>query len=370
MKDTLIGFILCFLLAEAILAVLHFLLRKRKLGIGARIAVIVAKLLAAIICAFLPLAGPVQLRAVQPFLMAAYVALLADAIVDLCISLILRITKKERKLSVVRALSLLCGALLLAYGIVNMQTVKPKYHSYESEKLAAEHTFVFFADLHVGSAQSFETTEKTVEKIKAEKPDFVIMGGDIVDDYTTKEEMENTFALFKDFDVPVYYLYGNHDRQGHAEYAGGVKFTQSDLEAEMKKNNVIILKDEFAEISSDLILLGREDVSEGEGRADASSLVNPNPGAYLVVADHQSVEFKENLKIGTDLQLSGHTHAGQLFPLKWLYALIGGYVYGDYREGDAVMNVSSGACGWRVPLRTDAHCNYEVITLKPSSREN
>ena len=362
----LAGFILLFVLAEIVLSVVQFLLRKKSRKLVFRIIVLIIKLLLAILFAFLPMAGPVQLRAVQPLLMAAYVAVLADVFAD-AILLIVRIFKKsDVGFSVRKAVSLTLGVLLLVYGILNMQIVTPKRHVYTSDKLTREHSFIFFADLHVGSAQSFEVTKSTVEKMKDEKPDFIVMGGDIVDDYTTKQEMEDTFALFRDFGAPVYYLYGNHDRQGHAEYAGGVKFTQADLERSMIENGIVILKDGFAEISDDLLLLGREDITEGDGRADVSELTNPNPDAYLVVADHQPVEFKENLPIGTDLQLSGHTHAGQLFPLKWLYALIGGYVYGDYTEGDAVMNVSAGACGWRVPLRTDAHCNYEIIELKPA----
>jgi predicted MPP superfamily phosphohydrolase len=66
------------------------------------------------------------------------------------------------------------------------------------------------------------------------------------------------------------------------------------------------------------------------------------------------------------MQVSGHTHAGQLFPLRLLYALIGGTVYGEYKTSASTLIVSAGAGGWRDPLRTDAHCNFEVITLKPS----
>ena len=132
----------------------------------------------------------------------------------------------------------------------------------------------------------------------------------------------------------------------------------------MTENGVIVLKDEFAEIAPDLLLLGREDISEGEGRTAAEDLVNPSPEKYLIVADHQPIEFKRNLAAGTDLQLSGHTHAGQLFPLGALYSVIG-YCRGDYTEGDAVMNVSSGVCGWRMPFRTDSRCRYEVIKLTP-----
>lgn len=362
-----VGFILLFLLAEAILTAIQLLLLRKKLKPGIHILFAVLKALIAVAFAACVMAGPVQLRKLQPFLMAAYVALLADAGVDLVYTIIAALAKKERRFAVVKTISLICGVLFMTYGILNMEIVTPKYHTYTSEKLTQTHTFAFAADIHAGSAQPYSVTKKTVEKIRAEHPDFLVLGGDIVDDYTTKQQMQDTFALFKNIGFPVYYLYGNHDRQGHAEFANGPQFSQQEMEDTMTANGVIILKDEFVQISNDLLLLGREDITEGEGRADPTTLVNPNPASFLIVADHQPVEFvKKNSMLGTDLQVSGHTHAGQLFPLKWLYALIGGYVYGDYTHEDAIMNVSAGACGWRMPLRTDAHCNFEIITLEPA----
>jgi predicted MPP superfamily phosphohydrolase len=245
-----------------------------------------------------------------------------------------------------------------------MQIVKPNYHTYISDKLTETHRIIFAADIHVGSAQPFSVLEKEVKDLASEKLECIILGGDITDDYTTKEEMEKTFRLFGNCGIPVYYLYGNHDRQKHAEYANGLQFTADELEKAITENGVIILKDEYVELGDDLLLLGREDISEGTERAKAQTLTNPSPEKYLIVADHQPFEFKENLTTGADLQLSGHTHAGQLFPLRSQYSVIG-YAYGDFYEGDAVMNVSAGACGWRVPFRTEKHCYYEVITLQP-----
>jgi len=363
-----VEFTLWFILSEAVITAVQLPLRKKNIKPAVRVCIIVLKLLLSVALAALPMAGPVQLRAVQPFMMAMYAALLTDAAADIICTVVFAVSKRERRFSAVKTLSLVLGALFFVYGVVNMETVTPKYHTYSSDKLKSEHTLVFVADLHVGSAQPFSVTEKTLAEINALNPEATILGGDIVDDYTTKEEMEAVFTLFGEFDNPVYYLYGNHDRQGHAEYAGGRKFTQEELEAAMTENGVIILKDEFAQLAPDLLLLGREDITEGEGRADISALINPDPEKYLVVADHQPVEFTENLAVGADLQLSGHTHAGQLFPLKSLYGVIG-YCYGDYTEGSAVMNVSAGACGWRVPFRTEAHCNYEVIKLIPENTQ-
>ena len=64
-------------------------------------------------------------------------------------------------------------------------------------------------------------------------------------------------------------------------------------------------------------------------------------------------------------QLSGHSHAGQFFPLKYIYMFGEKYVYGDYQVGNTRLYVSSGITGWYYPFRTSAHCNYEVVHLAP-----
>ena len=368
---TFVIFILLFFAVRAALSFVQFLLRKKKMKPAVRGLLIAAKALIAVAAAALPMAGPVQLRPVQPLMMALYVVLFADAAADLIYAVVLAVSKKKRSFGVFQAVSVCCCVLFFVYGFFNMQIVQPHTYSFASEKLTEAHKIVFAADVHVGSAQLFSTTEKTVETIKAEQPDCVILGGDIFDDYTTKEEMERTFALFRDFGCPVYFIYGNHDLQGHAEYAIGHQYTQDEFEQTMQNNGIILLMDEFVTLAPDVLVLGRNDISAGADRADAASLVNPNPDAYLILADHQPTDFiKQRETISMDLQLSGHTHAGQLFPLNLLYEVIG-YVYGEYVERDTAMIVSAGACGWREPLRTAAHCNYEVINLCPLlSRED
>ena len=366
MKLFVIYFLL-FVAARAALSLLQFLLRGKTIKPVVRGLLIAAKALFAIALAVLPMAGPVQLRPVQPLMMAAYVVLLADAAADLICSILFAVRKKKRSFGAFQAVSVCLSVLFLIYGFFNMQTVKPQTYTFTSEKLTSEHKIVFAADLHVGSAQLFSTTQKTVEAMKAEQADCVILGGDIMDDYTTKDEMQQTFALFKDFGCPVYFIYGNHDLQGHADYAIGLQYTRDEFEQALQDNGIILLADTFARLAPDVLILGRNDISAAEERVSAVDLVNPDFDSYLVVVDHQPSEFvTKNMTVGTDLQLSGHTHAGQLFPLDLFYNLIG-YVKGEYKEQNAVMIVSAGACGWRVPLRTAAHCNYEVITLQPAA---
>ena len=358
-------FVFWFFAAQALILLTQLPFRKKKRG-GKRVALSAAvKFLLAVGFAALVLAGPVILRPVQPVMMALYTALFAEAAAEVLYAVYLRLCGAERSFTHFKLFSLALGAVFLTFGMLNMQLVVPRYHTYTSDKLSSPHRLVFVADMHVGSAQPFEVVEKTVEKIKREQPDFVILGGDMTDDYTTRDEMESAFALFSQMDCPVYYIYGNHDRQGYAEYAGGRKYTPEELESALLENGIKPLRDEFVRISPDLTLLGREDLSEADGRTDSASIVDPAPESYLIVADHQPGDFESAVSYGADLQLSGHTHAGQLFPLGWLYAAVG-RVCGDYRSGSSVMNVSAGVSGWRMPLRTQQRSSFEVIDLLPA----
>lgn len=79
--------------------------------------------------------------------------------------------------------------------------------------------------------------------------------------------------------------------------------------------------------------------------------------------DHSPYLYEDIAATGADLQLSGHVHAAQLFPLHLLYSFVVDHIYGDYRVEDTAIYVSAGISGWCFPLRSEAHCTYEVICL-------
>ncbi len=356
-----------FAAVQAALTLIQFLLRKKRIKKAVRVIIIIAKALLAIACAVLVMAGPVFFRPVQPVMVVIYAVLFMDATADVLYAIYLAVRKKERKFVPAKILSLCLGVLFFVYGTVNMQLVSPKYHEYSSAKLQHDYKIAFVADLHVGSSQNFSTTQKTIAAIKAEQPDFVILGGDITDDYTSKEEMLETYRLFGEIGAPVYFIFGNHEVVQHEKYMkDGLHYTEAELVKAMEDNGITVLADEYASLAPDLLLLGREDAAAKEKRRAIDTLPNPAPEKYLITADHQPVLFEDNLAAGTDLQLSGHTHAGQLFPNGFFFSFVS-YNLGDYTaDNGAVMNVSSGACGWRVPFRTEAQCHYEIVNLHPA----
>ena len=81
-------------------------------------------------------------------------------------------------------------------------------------------------------------------------------------------------------------------------------------------------------------------------RIDTSKILNESDlSQYVIVLDHQPIKYEENSQQGTDLQLSGHTHGGQVFPYSIFESLRGHLVYGEFHFGKMELIVSSGLTG-------------------------
>ena len=159
-------------------------------------------------------------------------------------------------------------------------------------------------------------------------------------------------------------IYGNHDRQPNYEANGGRTFSDKELESVLQANGIRVLRDEYVELSDHLVLLGREAFNCSE-RQPLQELPTFQEDILVLAVDHAPDSAQEGYETRADLQLSGHWHAGQLFPLQFLCRLTGIEAYGFYQHNDTTVYVTSGACGWKFPLRTDGCCHYEVVTLEP-----
>lgn len=337
---------------------------RRKDNLWLRIILIVAKVLLGFVVAFEIVATVSNLMTQLAFPLAAlYVVLLGDSVGDI-LTLIFGRKNGPSRTKVQTLLCLACTFIYMFYGTVNMQMVTANRFTVESPKLDREYKFVFASDFHVGSSQSLKTTEETIQKIADENADFVVLGGDVVDIFTTKEEMERTFALLGEIPVPVYFIYGNHDRQTDMLDTYGDKISPQEVEESIRKNGIIILQDEWVGISDRLVLLGREDASN-PGRKPLAEIPTSPGTAFLLQIDHTPYETEDIIASKADLQISGHSHAGQLFPLQWVYRLAGYDAYGFFHHGETELYVSSGVSGWSFPFRTEAGCHYEVVTLTP-----
>ncbi|MDO4305349.1 MAG: metallophosphoesterase [Eubacteriales bacterium] len=256
-------------------------------------------------------------------------------------------------------------AVLFTYGFVNMNHPTKTEYTVETDKKVRDYKIVLITDTHYATIQNTDLLKEKIGEINAQEPDIVILGGDIVEEGTTKEKMQEVFQRLGGLESKygIYYVYGNHDRQ---PYTNSPAYTREELENAIAENGITILEDSYMEINDDLVLAGRADAAWGNrsGRASAEALLDGiDREKYIIVADHQPIEAEENDAQGADLLLSGHTHAGQIWPVGCFTELTGGLNYGEYRQGNCKVIVSSGFTGWGYPVRTQEHCEYVMINI-------
>lgn len=259
-------------------------------------------------------------------------------------------------------------AVILSYGYFHMKDVNKKEYSIATEKeVAGGYKIAMLSDLHFGTTMNVSKLKEYCAQISAEKPDFIALCGDIVDERTTKEEMAEAMKILGSMTSTygTYYVFGNHDS---AQYASNPPFTTEDLKQQLTANGIRILSDEVININENLVLAGRLDRGfAGKGnRKTAEEILNGiDKNKYIVLLDHQPVEFSENAKSGVDLQLSGHTHGGQIWPVGLISDLLG---FGELNYGEKAIDkfhviVSSGIAGWGYPIRTGSDSEYLVIHI-------
>lgn len=263
-------------------------------------------------------------------------------------------------------------ALVLGYGYLNMQYVLQTEYTVVTEKDIREEGYevIFLSDLHYGTTMKKEKLETYCKRIEQNQPDLIVLGGDIVDERTTLQQMQEAFQILGQMDSSygIYYVYGNHDKARYSKDSG---FTEKQLEEAIENSGIRILEDETCEVNPELAIAGRRDRSDsgmdGTERKASESLVTSVPGgAYRILADHQPRSFAENEAAGFDLMLSGHTHAGQMWPVGLFTTLFDQDTlnYGYEKEGDMDLIVSSGIAGWGYPVRTGKHCEYVLVHIQ------
>lgn len=260
--------------------------------------------------------------------------------------------------------------VILGYGYFHMLDVQETRYTVSTEKqLRPEgYKIALVTDLHFGTTMNYYKLEAYCQEISEKEPDLVLLGGDIVDERSSREEMEEAFkALGKISNkLGIYYVYGNHDK---ASYYENPPFSREELANAISSQGITILEDQTVNVNEEIVLTGRRDWSEAGtvGRKSTEELLQGIDKSKLtLLLDHQPMELKENATAGVDLQLSGHTHGGQIWPVGVISDLLGfgelNYGLKEIENGDFI--VSSGIAGWGYPIRTGARSEYVIVDVK------
>ena len=224
------------------------------------------------------------------------------------------------------------------------------------------------ADSHVGTGFDGKGFGERLERIQQTAPDILVITGDFVDDDTQRSDMEDACAALGDFDAPYgkYFCFGNHDRGYYANERRG--YSGDDLIKELEKNGVRVLQDESVLLDNGYYVIGRCDAGYGgSSRMSAQELAEGlDRSRYMIVLDHQPVDYEAEAEAGFDLVLSGHTHGGQLWPLEYVQPLLSenDRVRGHERQKDTDFIVTDGISDWAVKFKTGCRSEFNIIDVR------
>jgi predicted MPP superfamily phosphohydrolase len=224
------------------------------------------------------------------------------------------------------------------------------------------YTIVQLTDVHIGWTLGSHFADRVVEKVNALAPDLIVLTGDLVDG-NVRELASHVAPLAKlSARDGVYAVTGNHEYYWNADawlaHLGS-------LGLRYLRNERVAIRDAFE-------LAGTDDISSramapGHGEDVERAVAGRDPTRPLVLLAHHPSTLARAVAAGVDLQLSGHTHGGQLLPLGWLARLFEPHVAGLARFGATQLYVSEGTGFWGPPMRIGTSCEIAAITLVAGS---
>ncbi|MDR2137092.1 MAG: metallophosphoesterase [Synergistaceae bacterium] len=255
--------------------------------------------------------------------------------------------------------SLAAACCVAAYGVYEAWDVRTVHLVFASPKLPAsveKLRIVQISDIHIGGLYSARHLERVMTMVREAEPDIFVVTGDLVDGNMASREEEAELLSRHGAKLGAFAVTGNHEHYTGLDQA--LKF--------MERSGLTVLDDRAAEVAG-ITIVGLDDLT----------LVWPigNPAdtrgsrdRFVLLLRHRPHVIKTS-RGKFDLQLSGHTHGGQLWPFGPLSERLQGYTQGLSRQGDSFVYVSNGTGFWGPPMRLLAPPEVSVIDLIPAEGE-
>lgn len=288
-------------------------------------------------------------------------AVLAMAAIN---GLIMRFLPMLYQSSLYQHMGVRLGALLWLFGFIGMGLYNAyvptvRYISLTTEQPMPKPLRIAMAsDLHLGRLVGHRELQGLKTIVTQQKADVLLMPGDILDDdthYYDKLHMQPTMqALVSALPLGVYASLGNHDMYGH----------EAAIRQALQASGVRVLGDEQVNVNEQFWLVSRLD-NHARYRQDTAKLMPSLIDKPVILLDHEPTDIDKNVLLPIDLQLSGHTHNGQIFPANTIVKLFNKVSYGHARFNQTNVIVSSGYGFWGVPFRLGSQSEVWIIDLVP-----
>ncbi|WP_343777320.1 metallophosphoesterase [Clostridium sartagoforme] len=220
---------------------------------------------------------------------------------------------------------------------------------------------IMVSDIHLGNIVKNKKLSNMVKEINDLNPDIVIIAGDIIDSDIKpflNTNMGREFSKIKST-YGTYATLGNHDLMTKAE---------TQIVKILEENSVKVLRDESILINDSIYIIGRDDITINRfSENDRASLLdlthNLDKSKALIVIDHNPKYINESLNANIDLQLSGHTHKGQIAPGNLVTNKMFEIDYGYLKKDNLNVVVSSGYGTWGPPIRIGSRSEIVQMNL-------
>lgn len=237
---------------------------------------------------------------------------------------------------------------LAALSVWHAITIKNRYIELNAPQLNTPVRIVQISDVHIGS-RSAAFLHKVVKQVNAEKPDLVFITGDLLDASSVGRQ---ELAALADLTAPTYMCIGNHECYVDLNKA---------LRA-IESHGVTVLRD--AKINSHgMQIIGIDDREKPDSLPEIIETLQLDPTAYSVLLYHRPDGWQAALERNIDLTLSGHTHAGQMFPFGLLVKRRYPQMAGLFSQAGKSLYVSVGTGTWGPLFRLGTQSEMTVIDL-------
>jgi len=219
---------------------------------------------------------------------------------------------------------------------------------------------VMASDIHLGAIIGIPRLQEVVNKINSLKPDIILFAGDVVDEDTSIVIEKGMAVFLKKLKAPlgVYAVTGNHEYIKNKKQAVGF----------LRDGGITVLEDRVIKVADSFYLAGRKDMlakNLGKGRKELADILQGIDSTKpLILLDHQPFRLEQAETNGVDLQLSGHTHHGQMFPFNLLTKKIFEQSWGYLKKGSTHYYISCGVGTWGPPVRIGSVPEIVEINLR------
>ncbi len=244
--------------------------------------------------------------------------------------------------------------LITIYGYIKANKIKIKEHDLFIKNLKEEINIIHFSDVHIGSLRGERLLKDIVSKINSTDADIAILSGDLADGTCPIEVGD--FLPLSDSKIPIIFTPGNHD------YYPGL---ENVIKAAEAANLKVLFNDklEFKGVSIHGFFVSSV-LKPGVDIENTTDFSMINPNDINIIINHYPVFWKEFKDMGVDIQLSGHTHGGQFYPIRFLIRLMFKYVRGVFKEDDSYLVVSDGVGTYQSTIRWGTDAEILLLRLK------